>query len=89
MAAIDPHPKRPFDMTEPYNSAVTITPDDVNELSTVTRGLMVNVAGDVVVKFNDDASTVTLSLQSGTVYPFRVRHVLATGTTATGITGLY
>lgn len=89
MAAYDPHPNRPFDMKEPYNSAAALTPDDVNELTTVTRGLMVNVAGDVAVIFNEDTASVTLTLQAGVVYPFRVKQVLLTGTTATGIVGFF
>ena len=89
MAAIDPHPRRPFDMSEPFNRAETLTPDDANELTIVTRSIMVNVGGDVVVIFNDDTTSVTLTLQAGVVYPFRVKQILATGTTATGIIGLY
>ena len=63
-----------------------ITPHASNE-NTVTRGFMVNVAGNVAVRFVDDTADVTLTLQAGVVYPFRIKYVRVAGTTATGIFG--
>jgi hypothetical protein len=59
------------------------------ELPVVTRALMVGGGGDVAVLMrNGDALTLP-GLQPGAVYPIRVVRVLAVGTTATGIVGLY
>jgi hypothetical protein len=77
-------------VSAPAAKAVAVTPHDSNELADVTRALYVGGAGNAVVQFGDDSATVTLTgLQAGAVYPFRVRKVLSTGTTATAIVGLY
>lgn len=65
-----------------------ITPHASNEIEP-TRGIMVNVAGNVACRFEDDSADVTLTLAAGVVYPFAIRAVRVTGTTATDIFGLY
>jgi len=71
-------------------SAEAITPDDNTDLTASTRGLYVGATGDVVVIFERDTVAVTLvGLVGGVVHPLRVRRVLATNTTATGIVGLF
>ncbi len=67
-----------------------ITPNDGTDLPADewTRGLYVGVAGDVaVIMVGDTASVVIPALAAGVLHPIRVRRVLATGTTATGIRG--
>jgi hypothetical protein len=50
---------------------------------------MVNAAGDVKVDFVDSGTAIVLpGLLVGVVYPFRVKRVYDTGTTATGLVGL-
>lgn len=71
--------------TAPAANAVAVTPNDSTDLTNYTRGLMVNIAGDVVVDFAQSGSTITLTLAAGVVYPFHIRRVRSTGTTATGI----
>ena len=70
----------------PYTSAETVTPDDVNDLALVTRGLVVHAASgqhaEVAVIFANDAAPVTVACRIGIAMPFRVRRVLSTGTTA-------
>jgi hypothetical protein len=68
--------------------AVAITPHASNEIQE-TRAIMVNVDGDVAVRFAQSSADVTLTLIAGQIYPFGVIAVRVTGTTATGITGLY
>lgn len=68
-------------------NAAAITAD--GSTITPTRGLMVNVAGNVSVKFADASAYITLTLSAGAVYPFSIVSVQASGTTATGLTGLY
>ena len=68
--------------------AEAITPHASNEFQE-TRAIMVNVGGDVAVRFAQSAADVTLTLTAGQIYPFGIIAVRVTGTTATGITGLY
>jgi hypothetical protein len=77
-------------LLEPAASCAIIAPDDGNDLASSTRGLMVSVAGDVKVNFVTTGTAIVLTgLLVGVVYPFRVKRVYATGTTATGILALY
>lgn len=77
-------------LLEPAARCAAVTPDDGADLASNTRALMVSVAGDVVVDFVTTGASVTLTgLQPGIAYPFRVKRVRATGTTATGILALW
>jgi hypothetical protein len=58
------------------------------DLAIPVRGFMVNTAGNVVL--NDrNGNTFTLTVAAGVVYPIAIFRIWATGTTASGITGLY
>lgn len=79
-------------LTAPATSALTVTPSDSQDLPTMPRAIYVGGAGALRVELLDApvGSDVTLSaLQPGMVYPLRVRKVYATGTTATGLIGLW
>lgn len=65
-----------------------ITPDDLTDLANVTRALNVATAGTVRV-IAADGSTGDIFVAAGITFPIRASRVLATGTTATGIRGLY
>lgn len=67
---------------------VAITPH-ASTLIKPTRGVMVNVAGDIVCRPTDSAADVTLTLNAGAVYPISIKAVRVSGTTATGIFALY
>lgn len=69
-------------------SAAAITPNDTTDTRT-TRGIYVAVTGDVKVDMSDGATVTFTGLSSGAVHPIAARRVYATGTTATGIVGLY
>lgn len=76
----------------PYNRAVTITPSDSVDLTEITRALNISAAVSpttVKVILSGDTVAVTLSLQTGKVYPIRASRVYATGTTATTVIALY
>lgn len=64
-----------------------ITPSDSVDLTDPAAALWVTVAGTVKFITMDD-DTVTLTLASGIVHPFKAKRVYATGTTATGIFGI-
>ena len=64
-----------------------IFPDDQTELKNVTRALNVATSGTVRV-MTVDGTLGDVFIAAGGTFPVRVRRVLATGTTATGIRGL-
>lgn len=70
----------------PARSAAPITPHNTNEIS-VCR-LYVGTTGDIAVVLADDSTSVVLKSVSGFM-PILVKQVLATGTTAADILGLY
>ena len=67
--------------------AFAITPNDSADLSDFCRAIVVGTEG--VVKYHnfDGLVCTTASLPAG-VYPFQIRRVLATGTTASDLTGV-
>lgn len=73
----------------PIQSATTITPDDMTELSNPCLGFIVNGAGTVAVDMIRNGTNIQFNCLVGIVYPFRVTKIYATGTSATGITVLY
>ncbi|MBL4757615.1 MAG: hypothetical protein JKY32_08250 [Rhizobiales bacterium] len=75
--------------TGPLTGGFDVTPNDGADLSELPRALMVAGAGDVAVEFVDGTALTLPGLQAGVIYAVRVSRILATGTTATGIKGLY
>lgn len=58
--------------------------------TTVPRGIHVNVGGTAVVRLEDDTADRTLVLNAGQLYPYRVKIIRNSGTTAgMGIFGIY
>lgn len=95
LGAVPPGPGgMPVDTYDGY----AVTPSDGTDLPNgITRGLYCTGAGNIAVQLvRQDASgavtilsTVTLAVAAGEVLPIAVSRVLATGTTATGISALY
>lgn len=84
----DPFSQATPGLDSPASNAVAVTPDDATDLATSARFLYIGVAGDVTVDLvrNEDADNpVTFTNYSGGIFPFRVKRVRATGTTATSI----
>ncbi len=75
-------------LTSPVRTAVDIVPDNNNDLLDVTRAIRCNTPGNIVVIFIDDTLPVTLSILDSIDYAYRIKRVLATGTTVTGLVGL-
>lgn len=76
---ITAYPTRAFD----------ITPSDETEWSEVGVSVWVGGSGDVTVEPWHGNNTVTFSMVEGQIVPVTVRRVLSTGTTATGLIGIY
>jgi hypothetical protein len=72
----------------PVSHAFAVTPDDSADLTHVTRAFYVGGGGDLRVVMADGA-TVTFAALAPGWHPVRVRRVLATGTSATLITGCH
>lgn len=87
MAATDDFAGRSEGMADSVNNGFVITPHASNELASVTRGISVNVSGNVELVAAGDSASVTVFLAAGMIHPIRVKAVRIAGTTATGLTG--
>lgn len=76
-------------LTAPPEAAAEIIPDDAAELACATRALYVGVAGDLRVRMLGGAVVTLTAVPAGSLLPLRLRQVLATGTSAGGLVGLW
>lgn len=74
---------------DPAIGAVAVTPSDSVDLELVSRGLWVGTGGNLALEMQDGSSVTITNVADGTLLPFRVLRVNATGTTASGIIALY
>jgi len=89
MAAVDNFVSEGHNRQKPADHAFDITADDINDLDYVTRGIYVGGSGDLKVDMVGGETVTFLTIAAGVIHPLRVRRVYSTGTTATGIIGLY
>lgn len=71
--------------TLPAVKGSVYTPSDTAVIEPLTRGILVTVAGAVAVEYQDGTTHTIGELAQGVIHPLQVRRILATGTTATGI----
>ena len=64
-------------------------PDDAADLPHVTRALYVGGGGDVAVRMMGGGEAVFRNLQAGSLIPIRATRILAAGTTAGDLVGLW
>ncbi len=76
-------------ITSPAFGAVAITPSDDTDLTFVTRGIYVGVAGNLKVDMEDGTTVIFVGLAAGMIHPIRAKRIYATLTTATSIVGVY
>ena len=88
MPIIDDSPS-PQASIMPPNGGFDVTPSDAVELPRVTRAVMVSTRGNLRVQFVDGTIITLPELETGVQYIARLKRIYATGTTATGIKGLY
>lgn len=69
----------------PSRRGVTVTGDDNNNLSFVTKEIQATGAGNISVIMVDSPAAITIPFAAGEVRAIRVIRIRATGTTATGI----
>lgn len=73
----------------PAQTCFEVTPNDSQELETVTKAIYVGEAGDVVLRSVDSTADVTFrNVPSGAILDVRVSAIRSTGTTAAFIVGL-
>jgi len=72
----------------PANSGFAVIPSS-DDFDNFARALYIGVGGDVRLETTSGDILDFLNLPNGTVLPVRARKVLAAGTTATNIIGLY
>lgn len=72
----------------PADTAFTITPNDVADLTDTTRAIYVGASGHLALTTASGSDVTFTNLPGGTVLPVRARRIKATGTTATGLVGL-
>lgn len=86
---IDEFSKYSRSLVSPPESAAPITPGDASDISHVTRALYVGQGGDLRVAMLGGETVTFANVPPGTLMPLRVTRVLATGTTASAILGLW
>ena len=79
----------PIQSERAAREAVSVTPDDGNDLARITRGIYIGGAGDLQVTMFDGGEVTFTALAIGVVHPLQIRRVKATSTTATLIIALY
>jgi hypothetical protein len=89
MAATDDYAAAFVPPYAPCRHAAAVAPNDVTELTNVSRFLFVGGAGNLKV-VTVGGETVTLTgVAAGTLLPLAVKQVIATLTTATNIVSLW
>lgn len=74
----------------PARRLFAITPNDSTSFDFATRGIYVGTAGDLAVLGIGDTVPVTLvGVPAGSLVPVAAQKVMATGTTAGSLVGMY
>jgi hypothetical protein len=76
-------------MIDPAERGFYITISGTQTLEHATRGLYVGAQGSVNVVTAGGDSLIFTDLAGGVIHPLRIRQVVASGTTATNIIGVY
>ena len=69
--------------------AISITPNDIEDLTNATTAIFVGVDGDLKVTLVGGQTVVLKNLAAGMWHPICAARVFATGTTATDILGAW
>lgn len=89
MAATDNYTDRSGGLDSPARNAFAVSPHDTNELTNVTRGLYIGIAGNLKVTTVGGDTVTFIGVLAGTIIPIRAKIIWSTGTTATSMLGLY
>jgi hypothetical protein len=86
---MDTFKKHTRSLTSPPEHGQAVAPSDGTDLVHVTRALFVGTGGDVAVRLQDGTVLTFANVPTGALIPIRATRVLATGTTANQILGLW
>lgn len=75
-------------LSVPASEGIEITPNDSGELDKVTRGIYVGTTGNIRAMLASGGVITFTNVPVGW-HPLRVRQILSTGTTASGIVGVW
>ena len=89
MPIVDTFRNNASSLTSPPENGAEIAPEDGAEIGHVTRALYVGGEGNLRVRLLGGETVTLANVPAGSLMPMRVTEVLATGTTATGIVGLW
>ena len=76
-------------LTSPAIDGTMISPDDAVDLPHVTRAIYVGTGGQIAAELASGVAVNLVGVAGGTLLPLRVRKILASGTTAANIVGLW
>lgn len=76
-------------LTSPAIDGSMIVPDDSGDLAHVTRAVYVGNGGQIAAQLASGSTITLAAVPSGTLLPLRVRRVMATGTSAGDLVGLW
>ena len=73
----------------PVGGGAAVTPNNDTDLTIVTRAVYVGGGGNLAVIMQSGAELTFENVSEGQLLPIRVSRIKSTGTTATGIVGLW
>ncbi len=76
------------DLTFPAESGEAIVPNDNEDIEFLPRAIHAGSDGTIRGIFKNSDAPVDLVVRAGVAYPYRLKRVLSTGTTATGLVGM-
>lgn len=82
----DPYSPYTHGANAPALASFPVAPSDADDLPTMIRAVTIGGAGTIAWVSQSGVASVTAALPAGT-YAIRAARILATGTTATDITG--
>lgn len=87
--ATDIYKAEAFKRGDPANNAAAITPSDTEELTYAIRAIYVGGIGDITLVTLGGDTVTFVDVPGGTVLPVSAKQVLASGTDATNLVGLW
>lgn len=76
-------------LMSPAASVFAITANDAVDLQQQTRAIYVGQGGNVTLTTASGQTATFVNVADGSILPLRVQRIYQTGTTATGLVGLY
>jgi hypothetical protein len=72
-----------------FKRIFAVTPSDTVDLAIPAKAVVAGANGTLKVDMIGIGTGITLTVIAGQIYPINIKRIYATGTSATGIVGLY